>query len=54
MGNACSREAFGLDPCSDKLDLAAGRSGVISDKNTPNPKILGSNIYRDYHGSYCR
>ena len=40
MGNACSREAFGLDPCSDKLDLPAGRSGVISDKNAQNPKIL--------------
>ena len=32
--------AFGLDPCSDKLDLPAGRSGVISDKNAQNLKIL--------------
>ena len=29
-----------LDQCSDKLGLPAGRSGVISDKNAQNSKIL--------------
>ena len=29
-----------LDRCSDKLGLPAGRSGVISDKNAQNSKIL--------------
>ena len=50
------------DPCSDKLGLPAGRSGVISDENGQISKILsgqkwavsgnlGSNIYGNCQGS---
>ena len=33
-----------LDQCSDRLGLLAGRSGVISDKNAQNSKILSGQI----------